>query len=197
MTGLIILAAGASSRLGQPKQNLIYNGKTLLQHAIDVGLASQCTIIIVVLGASQEVVQDGIINPKVNLVVNENWKEGMAASIKQGVEAILEIEPLLSQVIIMPCDQPYVDVTTLKNLISAKQKSGKMIAACAYDNTYGTPVLFDRSFFSALLTLKGQKGAKQLVMENFQKVVSIPFPLGSIDIDTQKDYEKLSGLNDI
>src|SRR5476651_1174100 len=82
MTGIIILAAGSSSRLGKPKQNLIYNGKTLLQNAIDTASSSLCKPIMVVLGANAVVIKPTIESLPVNILNNENWQEGIASSIR-------------------------------------------------------------------------------------------------------------------
>lgn len=196
MTGLIILAAGSSSRLGQPKQKLIYKGKSLLRHAIDEGLASLCSVVVLVLGA------DALTNrreleehPDIHIVINQNWQNGMSSSIKAGISELLTIEPHITQAIIMLCDQPFVDADILNKLIKEKMLSSKDISACSYDNTIGTPVLFDRSFFPLLISLEGSQGAKNLVYENIDLVVLVPFPFGNIDIDTMDDFEKLKGFN--
>jgi len=191
MTALLILAAGSSSRLGQPKQKLFYKGKSLLQRAVDEGLASDCSDVLIVLGANEESVRIEIDQKDVRIVVNKDWEKGMSSSIKCGINALIKNKPEISQAIIMLCDQPFVDAEILNRLITEKQLSGKAIAACSYNNTLGTPVLFDGIFFPELLSLEGQQGAKKLVFNNQDQVVSVPFPFGNIDIDTMEDYEKL------
>lgn len=191
MTGLIILAAGSSSRLGQPKQKLVYRGKSLLQHAVEEGLASNCSPVLVVLGSEEESIRAEIAHQNIEIIINHSWEKGMSSSIKCGIEALLEIDEEISQAIIMLCDQPFVDAGILNKLIAEKQSAGKAIAACTYDETLGTPALFDNSFFPALLSLDGQQGAKQLMFDNKDEVVVVPFPYGNIDIDTTEDYEKL------
>lgn len=194
MTGLIILAAGSSSRLGRPKQKLIYKGKSLLQHAVEEGLASNCSPIVVVLGADEDNIRTEIAE-NVQIVINMSWNEGLSSSIKCGLTRLLQLEPDASQAIIMLCDQPFVDSAILNKLMTEKEAAGRAIAACTYDNTLGTPVLFDKRFFPDLLSLEGNHGAKGLVLDNESDVVSIPFPLGNIDIDTAEDYEKLKESN--
>jgi molybdenum cofactor cytidylyltransferase len=194
MTGLIILAAGSSSRLGQPKQKLIYKGRSLLQHAVEEGLASPCSPIVVVLGANEESLHSEINYPNILHVTNYEWESGMSSSIKCGLEFMLKNGPAISQAIIMLCDQPFVDAEILNRLIEAKQQSGKLIAACTYDTTLGTPALFDKEVFSELLSLDGQQGAKKLVFDHSDQVEPVPFPLGNIDIDTVEDYEKLKAI---
>lgn len=191
MTGLIILAAGASTRLGSPKQQLIYNGKTLLQHAIDVALDSSCSPVIVVLGAHSMVISPEIPSERVAVIQNPDWEEGMASSIRAGITALQQKAPEATEVIFMVCDQPYVDTAHLNNLVRQRLDTGKGIIASYYNDTMGVPVLFDRSFFPALLSLKGEEGAKKLLYRYEQEVAAVPFPQGSVDIDTLADYQSL------
>ena len=91
----------------------------------------------------------------------------------------------------MVCDQPYVTSTLLHQLIAERIKTNKSIIACSYQDTLGTPVLFDKRYFEALCTLKGDEGAKKFILKNVKEVASISFDLGSIDIDTKDDYKQL------
>ena len=189
MTGIIILAAGPSSRLGRPKQNLVYKGETLLQRAVNLACAPSSALVIVVLGANEEEVAPTIENKKVTIVKNLDWREGMASSIRAGITMIQDITPEITSVILMLCDQPFVDTALIDQLIQKKQAKG--IVACAYNDAIGPPVLFDKKYFDELLLLKGQEGAKKLLLKLPDDVETIPFPLGSVDIDTMGDYEKL------
>ncbi|GAA0557665.1 nucleotidyltransferase family protein [Chitinophaga japonensis] len=191
MTGLILLAAGASTRLGAPKQDLLYQGKTLLQHAIQVALSTNCTPVIVVQGAHALVISPEIPQERVTIVENPEWQEGMASSIRVGVTALEQRAPLATGVILMLCDQPLVDAEHLNNLVQKKLETGKSIVASYYNNTLGVPVLFDQSFFPHLQALKGQEGAKKLLYQYEQEVAAVPFPQGSVDIDTMTDYQQL------
>jgi len=190
MTGLIILAAGCSSRLGEPKQNLVYEDKTLLQRAIDAANGSGCDPIIVVLGANADAIvpvisgQDDIL-----IVINPEWEEGIASSIRTGL-AEIEKDDRVSNVIIMLCDQPFVDAALLQKLIRAKQ-SDKNIVACSYAGTIGVPALFDRILFVKLLKLQGQDGAKKILKDHPDDMATIEFDKGNIDIDTKDDYDQL------
>ena len=188
MTDIIILAAGSSSRLGKPKQNLIYKGQTLLQKAIETAIASVCREVIVVLGANSGVIRPNIENKPVHIIHNADWEEGMALSIRLGVTE-LKKNPETDSVLLMLCDQPFVQTALLDQIIQAKSKKG--IVACVYNDTIGPPVLFDKKYFDELLLLKGQEGAKKLLLKYTDDVATIPFPLGSVDIDTREDFEKL------
>jgi molybdenum cofactor cytidylyltransferase len=189
MPGVIILAAGSSSRLGRPKQNLVYNGRTLLQNAIKAAIASVCNPVIVVLGANDEVIRPTIRGLAITIIQHDDWPEGMASSIRAGISKLKEIEPNADSLVLMLCDQPFVDNLLLDQL--AQKKSEKGIAACIYNETIGPPVLFNAAYFDELLLLKGQEGAKKLLMKYKDDVVTIPFPLGAVDIDTVADFEKL------
>jgi len=189
MTGIIILAAGSSSRLGKPKQNLVYKGQTLLQRAIEATAASVCRPVIVVLGANEEMIKPTIENNAINIIHNPDWQQGMASSIRSGINALKKIEPKAGSVILTLCDQPFVDTPLLDRLV--QKRSAKRIVASSYNDTMGAPVLFGAAYFDELLLLKGQEGAKKLLLKYPDDVVTVPFPLGGIDIDTMEDYEKL------
>ncbi len=191
LTGLILLAAGASTRLGQPKQLLEYEGQTLIKHAIDTALQVIPTPLIVVLGANAELLKNEISSSKVHIVNNPNWEEGMSSSIRCGLHTLLKISPAIDNVILMVCDQPYVSASLIKSLIAEREQALKGIIACTYKNTLGTPVLLNKKYFSQLLNLNGAEGAKKLIKKFPDDVSTISFPLGFIDIDTAEEYEQL------
>ena len=188
MTGILILAAGSSSRLGTAKQSLEYKGQTLLQRAVQTALSSNAELIAVILGANAETLRTTIHEP-VNIFLNPYWEEGMASSIRYGLNELIKADPRLTSVILMLCDQPYVDETIINQLME-QAAPGKIIAS-AYNGTIGPPALFDREFFPNLLSLFGHEGAKSILLNHPQAVISIPFPLGGIDIDTLTDYDAL------
>jgi len=195
MTGLIILAAGSSSRLGKPKQNLLFNGKTLLQHAVDNALESVCSKVTVVLGANAELIQPLIIRTNLSVVHNADWAEGMASSIRYGLAELTLLLPDLNAVVLMLCDQPFVDNALIDQLVKAGDSSTSGIAACAYDNTIGPPAYFNSNHFKELSQLKGKEGAKKILLTYSEKVKTIPFALGGTDIDTIEAYNQLMNRN--
>jgi molybdenum cofactor cytidylyltransferase len=190
MTAIVILAAGPSSRMGSAKQNLVYNGQTLLQRAIKNAVSVTETVL-VVLGANREDVEYSIKDQPVNILYNTNWPEGMATSISLAVEEIQSAYLNITSVIFMLCDQPFADETLLKKLIDTAEISDKGIIASEYNNTLGVPALFKQTYFPYLLALKGKEGAKKLLLQHADDVQSVPFPLGGVDIDTLEDFEKL------
>ncbi len=191
MTGIIILAAGSSSRLGTPKQNLVFQGQTLLKRAIQNALNSACESVIVVLGANAEAVQTTLADQPVPVIYNPDWQEGMASSIRIGITELKKMAPNTTSAILMLCDQPFADAAIINQLIQKKSSNPKGIIASAYDGTIGSPALFHQSFFHELLQLTGNEGAKKLLLKYADDVITVPFLLGAIDIDTVGDYERL------
>ena len=189
--GLIMLAAGASTRMGTPKQLLTYRGCTLIRHMAEVAIASVCQPIAIVLGANGERIKPEISQFPLQIVENQQWQEGMSSSIQVGLEAMLAVNQHLDAVAIALCDQPFVSPQTLNQLVEAYHLTGKPIIASEYAGTFGVPALFSRTLFSELMNLKNTEGAKQLIKRHIHAVFSIPFPDGAIDIDTPKDYEQL------
>jgi molybdenum cofactor cytidylyltransferase len=183
---VLILAAGSSSRLGSPKQLLKFEGKTLLQHAVDEAKQAGADPVVVVTGAV-----DLDMQAKVHAIKNKNWQEGMASSIRSGI-AYLQQMAEVDAVIIMVCDQPYADSGLLKSLIHQQQKSGKPIVASEYAGRAGTPALFYRSFFNELMQLKGDVGARHLIAAHKELADFVGFPDGITDIDTLRDYEAIT-----
>ncbi|MEO7214898.1 nucleotidyltransferase family protein [Mucilaginibacter sp.] len=194
MAGIIILAAGKSERLGQPKQNLIFRGKTLLQRAIDTALDSACSPIIVILGANEDQISIQP-NEKVTILQNPEWSEGMASSISLAIQEMIKQEA--DSTIVMLCDQPFVNAELLKVMAEKQKETGKPIIACAYNGATGVPVLFGSALFPELLLLQGQEGAKKILQNHPGDIARIPFENGGIDIDTMDDYEGLVGRQSV
>ena len=191
ITGVIILAAGASSRLGSPKQLLAYSGATLLQHSIDAAQSSDAASVLIVLGANAELIKSEINHTTATIVVNPGWKEGMASTIHFGLQTLVEMHPQTDTVIFMVADQPFVTAALLNNLLELNRNEQRSIVASKYGSTFGTPVLFTKRFFPELLELTGDVGAKSLVRKYMNEAAFVSFPKGDIDIDTVEDYKKL------
>lgn len=187
--GVVILAAGASARMGRSKQSLSFKNKTLLHRIAGTASSLNCGPVIIVLGANANLVSEDAENAM--SVVNHNWQEGMGSSICCGLKKLVEIFPSIDGAIITVCDQPYVTVSLLQEMLDTHQQSLLPIIACSYGNTVGTPVFFHHSLFLELLRLKGDKGAKQIVSKDPERVGLVDFPLGTVDVDTEEDYIRL------
>jgi molybdenum cofactor cytidylyltransferase len=187
--GIVLLAAGKSSRLGRPKQLLLYHQQTLLQHCFQIASASQAQSIVIVLGSDADDIKEKLNGISADAVVNPDWEEGMASSIRFGINYLLGANQQLEGVVLMVCDQPFVTSSLINNLIQSYRRSGKPIVVSGYDNTFGPPVFFHKSLFPELLQLTGDVGAKAVIKQHADEVAVVSFPHGSMDIDTEADYE--------
>ena len=193
-TGIIILAAGGSTRLGRPKQLLSFGKKLLVQHVTHEAINAKPGVVVVVTGANAKKVSESIANEEIVLAYNKNWQEGMGSSIKTGIAFLQSLPRTFQSVIICVCDQPFVNTDLFLELIKKKKETGKGMIACAYDNTLGTPVLFDSIYFNQLQMLAVTEGAKTLLQKYEEDVATVSFPLGQIDIDTEEEYKNLISL---
>jgi molybdenum cofactor cytidylyltransferase len=189
--GIIILAAGNSSRLGQAKQLLTFRNKTLLRHVMDEASAVSDTWTIVVTGAERERLEQELEGSAAVVCHNADWEQGMSASIHIGLQKLMEIEPAATCCIIAVCDQPHITAGVFNGLLEKFRETSCGIIASAYADTAGTPVLFSKAHFDDLLRLQGHEGAKKLLNTYAQQVLLCPFEAGAVDIDTEKDYQRL------
>jgi molybdenum cofactor cytidylyltransferase len=180
----ILLAAGNSSRLGQPKQLLPFGRSTLLRHSAETALAAALGPVIVVLGAVEERCRRTLFGLPVIIRANLAWQEGMGSSIATGMQAVRESEHRAA--IIMLCDQPAITSSVLRALAEHQRATGKSIVATQYDGTLGPPVLFSADHFPQLRLLNGREGAKSL-FQNQPDLGSVTCPEAALDIDTEKD----------
>lgn len=192
-TGIIILAAGNSSRLGQPKQLLNYQGATLLEYAIGAAVRTAFRPVVVVLGAYATTIQKQISNhSEVTYVSNAYWENGMASSIILGVSSALKENPDLNNLIISVADQPHLSSEIFEQLLEKHESSSNAIVASSYAQTIGVPVLFNNQYFAALLALSGEAGAKNIIRQHLQDVATVAFERGDIDVDTMSDLINLT-----
>lgn len=189
-TAIVILAAGASKRLGRPKQLLPWQGETLLLRTIKTALATPCRPVAVVLGAHAGIIQPTIEHLEVQIVLNPEWQQGMSTSLKIGLQTLLTANANLEAALFLVADQPLLSTTHLQQLLAQPLDEGG-IAASVYNEKASVPALFHRRWFSELLNLTGDQGARTLLTRHEAQVQSIPFPEGAFDIDTLEDYEKL------
>ena len=188
---IVILAAGTSARLGSPKQLLSYKGKNLLRHSVDAALETGCQSVFVILGANIDLLRKELKDNPVIIIENSSWEEGMASSIRCALENITRTILRPDSIIFMVCDQPFITTSLLLSLLEKRNETGRPIVASSYGDKSGTPALFHKSFFPALMQLIGDTGARKIIQEYGNEVVTVLFPDGVIDIDTLADYEAL------
>jgi molybdenum cofactor cytidylyltransferase len=189
--GALILAAGGSLRLGEPKQFLVYRGKSLLRRAADAAEGAGCLPIVVVAGRDRARVSEEIGGSRIQVVENPDWQRGVGVSIRVGMKALLEEAPSLGAVVIMVCDQPFAGPEEIAALALRYGEQPGRIVASRYKGTLGVPAVFDRFYFPELQNLSDEQGAKPLFALHREALIPVPFPEGGIDIDTPEDYQIL------
>lgn len=188
--GIIILAAGSSSRMGRSKQLLPVNGEPLIRLSINVALNSGIKNVLIVLGSNAKEHREMIGGLPIQVTYNPAWQQGMGNSLKAGVEGILRGHAKLEGVVIMVCDQPQLSAGYIKRLFDIHEETAKPIIASGYGHSVGVPAFFGNKYFPALLKLNDKQGAKQIILENPADVHVVGFPEGLIDLDTEDDYLK-------
>jgi molybdenum cofactor cytidylyltransferase len=187
----VVLAAGGSTRFGKPKQLALFRGETFIRRIIAAAIKANCTPVVVVTGEDSVQVDLELSGLGVSIAANAHWQSGLGSSIGVGVRHAMNLAPDLDAALLLTCDQPFINAAVLTQLMQLRLTSGKPIIASAYAETIGIPALFDRSCFPDLLRLKGDSGAKGIILTRPQDVASFDFPAGEIDIDTAADYKKL------
>ncbi|UXX78343.1 nucleotidyltransferase family protein [Reichenbachiella carrageenanivorans] len=184
------MAAGSSSRLGQPKQLLPYKGKTLLENIVDTASAVSDDVRIV-LGSRHKQIAPVLAHTKAQFCYFKDWSQGMGSTLSYGIQQVLNKNRYTKAVLVLLCDQLHVTSQMLEELIFLHQQSDHLITACGYDQSYGVPALFDRKVFLDLLSLSGEQGAKKIIQKHFKNTQVISFPEAEVDIDTPKDLALL------
>jgi len=185
----LVLAAGASTRMGQPKLLLTYQGVPLLQRAVDAATQGGCDEVIVVVGANREQYAQQLAQTTARIVFNPNYAEGLSTSIRAGIEALSED---VGAAVLLVADQPFIDGEVVRQLIETYRTSGKRIVACQYEGVRGVPTLFDRALFIELLVLEGDRGARAVLETYPRHVATVEIPSSSArDIDTPTDAKGL------
>jgi molybdenum cofactor cytidylyltransferase len=189
--GAIVLAAGASRRMGTPKQLLAVDGLPLLTRTVEVLLASPVWPVVVVLGANADALRPLLARYPVLVAENAAWPEGMASSIRAGVTLLRQFSRELEGTVITVCDQPALAARHLTALLDAPRPSGRQMAAARYRDRLGVPAYFGRDHFAALQALTGEEGARTLLNRDPAQVAAVDLPELALDLDTPADYATL------
>jgi molybdenum cofactor cytidylyltransferase len=189
--GTLILAAGASTRMGRPKQLLEIEGRPLVVRAVEAALASPSWPVVVVLGANAEAIRPVLAGLPVLVTENAAWPEGMAASIRAGTETLQQFSRHLDAALVALCDQPAFSTATIAQLIDAQRATGRSIVAARYSGRLGAPALFLRRHFSTLASLTGEEGARALLNGDPAEITAVDLPELAFDLDTPADLAAL------
>jgi molybdenum cofactor cytidylyltransferase len=187
--GIVILAAGSSTRLGQPKQLLRFQGTTLIRRAALTALATSCRPVVVVLGAAHVESAQEVSSLPVKTIVNSQWELGMGTSIRAGVTEAAAAA--VDSVVLLLCDQPLITTEAIDELVRRRTACGKRICAASYAGTLGTPAVFSADLFGELTNLPDGAGGKSLMARHAADVEAMDLPEAETDVDTEADAEKL------
>jgi molybdenum cofactor cytidylyltransferase len=191
----IVLAAGASTRLGQPKQLIPIEGETLLHRTARLAIEAQCSPVYVVLGFEADKMSPELAGLTVETVLHPDWQQGMGSSLRAGMQALLRTQPHPHAVLLLVCDQPRLSLQHIRALLkqhTMDAPDGKVaITASYYAQRNGVPAVFSACLFSDLLAISGDRGARDLIGARAAQVRGIPWPIGELDLDRPEDITRI------
>ena len=193
MIAVVVLAAGASSRLGRPKQLLPVAGRPLLEYALDAGDALDPDQLVLVLGHQAAEIAAALDLDGLTVVVNSGYEQGQSSSLRTG---LLAVSPRMEAVLLLTGDQPLVTPEHLRAIVARHEAGGKPLIATDYGDYQGVPMLLARSVFSLAGAVRGDQGARALLKARPSAValVASPSPEMALDVDTEEDYQRLLAL---
>jgi molybdenum cofactor cytidylyltransferase len=190
----IVLAAGASTRLGQPKQLLSIEDECLLHRTVRLAIEAGCSPLYVVLGFEAESMRASLADLQIESVLNPAWQEGMGSSLRAGMHAVLKSERQPDAVLLLVCDQPRLSASHLRALLafhSAEISPQPALTASIYAGKGGVPAVFSSELFAELEQCSGDRGARDLIEAHSGKIQGIPWPAGAFDIDRPEDLSTI------
>ena len=185
MITAVVMAGGKSRRMGQPKLLLEHRGKTLLANAIQ---RASCVTnqVLTVVGAYGDLYRREAECSGAIVVENPNWTEGLSSSLRT---AVRNLEPEVEAILVILPDQPFVPTSHLRSLLKTHKKNGAPLVLSCYQGVRGAPAVIARPYFSALLELRGENGAKSL--DRREKPVTAVKLENGWDVDTMEDAKLL------
>ena len=186
----LLLAAGESQRMGRLKQLLPLGGSTLIEVVLENLLRSRLQEVIVVLGFGAEEIRPRVEAKGVRVAVNPRYKEGMASSLRVGLDAL---DPRAEGILVALADQPFIPPEVIDRLIEAFQGTSKGIVVTTFQGRRGHPVIFHRRYMEELRSLSGDQGGRELLHRNPEDLLEVEVDCPGVitDIDTLEDYWRL------
>jgi molybdenum cofactor cytidylyltransferase len=185
---VVVLAAGASTRFGSPKQLVRVNGRPLLHLAVSRAVEVAGQAVTVVLGANAAALAPLLRHTPAAVVINRDWAEGMGSSVRVGIS---RVPAAADAALLMLADQPAVTAEDLRRLVATWRRQPQCLVAAHYAGTVGVPAIFPREDFTALCALRGDAGARALLKRGGDRLVRVALQSAAIDIDTPEDLLKL------
>ena len=185
----VILAAGASERLGQPKQLIQVRGESLLRRTARAAIQAGCAPVWVVLGFAAEQMRPELQGLPVQALTNADWSQGKASSLRSGVSAA---QVSADAVLLLVCDQVRLSADHLRAVLDRHRGGGAAITASEYDGRLGVPAIFSARLFSELLQIEGDRGAREVIEHHTAETQAVSWPDGAFDLDSP---EQLKGIS--
>jgi molybdenum cofactor cytidylyltransferase len=191
----VVLAAGASSRLGHPKQLVRIQGESLLHRTARLALEAGCSPAYIVVGFEAEAMREELLDLPVETVLNTGWREGLGSSVRAGINEVREADSGLDAVLLMVCDQPQLTAGHLRDLVARQRalhvEGKKAITGSLYAGKAGVPAVFPRALFAAIATCSGDTGAREVLRAHAADVETIPWAGGELDLDWPEDLSAI------
>jgi molybdenum cofactor cytidylyltransferase len=187
--GVVLLAAGGSSRMGRAKQLLPVRGRPLVRHVAELVLRAPVAPVVVVLGAHADAIAPVLADLPVHVALNPDWSEGLGSSLRAGVAAARRQAPQLAALLVVLADQPEIPPAHLAALIARFREGGCTIVASSVGGVPVPPVLFAACWFDELERITGDQGARALLRGRGRELATIPLP-SNADLDTPDDHER-------
>jgi molybdenum cofactor cytidylyltransferase len=184
---IVILAAGKSSRMNSIKQLEKINNKTLLEITLDKIKSLASENIFCVLGSNSEKIKSEINTENIQFIENSNFEEGLSSSIVAAIKHFEHKKINFDGIFILLADQPLIEVTYFDKMLNLFQENNSTIIASNYGKKTGVPAIFPKKYFSDLLLLKGDKGAKDFINKKKSEIIYPKTTTNFLDIDTQED----------
>lgn len=190
---ILLLAAGSSSRMGQPKQLLPWGDQSLIEHQIQT-LLKTCNPVNIVIGSNSDLIIPVIEKFPVNIFINTEWESGMGSSISLGINQIIQEFPDANGVLITLLDQPLITTFYIEKMLGVYQPgSQQILVSHSASGWTGVPVLFDKCYFKELSELKNEEGAKKIVQRHEENAILLDGGEIMEDMDTPLAYQQLLG----
>jgi molybdenum cofactor cytidylyltransferase len=192
----VILAAGASTRLGRPKQLVAIKGEPLLVRTVRLAREAGCDPVVVVTGFDAQRMRDALADSPVVIAENAEWRSGMGSSLRCGVAALADHNPRPphprpTDALILVCDQIALSTELLRELLRVHALGERPITASRYSGRAGVPAIFPARYFPELLQVEGDRGARGILERHAGDVASVEFSDGVIDLDTPEQLRDL------
>jgi molybdenum cofactor cytidylyltransferase len=181
---VLVLAAGAATRFGSPKQLARIGGVMMLQKAVSQATEVSGHAVTVVLGAHAERIVPLMRQSPATVVINRHWEEGLASSLRLGIS---RLPPGCEAVLVTLADQVAVTAFDLRRLVSAWRRQPDWMIAASYEGHTGVPAIFPVWSFPDLAALRGDAGARSVLLRHADRCLRVPMPTAGVDIDTPED----------